>query len=80
MNKQPVGFAVASIFVSGILVMVLGFSKDEFDNTIEVSKNGPIGENKPNNASNEPEKYCLGCGQKLKPNTKFCENCGKKIN
>lgn len=79
MKKQPVGFAVASIFISGILAMVLGFSKDEFDNSVEVSPNGPIGENKSNNTSNEPERYCLGCGQKLKPNTQFCENCGKKV-
>ena len=79
MKKQPVGFAIASIFISKILILVLGFSKDEFYNTIEVSPNGPIGENKPNNASNEPEKYCLGCGKKLKPNTQFCENCGKKV-
>ena len=25
--------------------------------------------------SNEPEKYCLGCGCKLKAGTKFCEKC-----
>ena len=25
------------------------------------------------------EKYCLGCGVKLKPNAKFCDNCGKKV-
>lgn len=80
MKKSPVGFGVAGIFISGILVMVLGFSKNEFDNSIAVSPNGPIGADEANsNKSNEPERYCLGCGQKLKPNTKFCENCGNKI-
>ena len=78
-KKEPTGFAIASIFISRILIIILGFSKDEFDKNIEVSKNGPVGENKSNNTTNELEKYCLGCGQKLKPNTKFCENCGKKV-
>lgn len=78
MKKPPVGFGVAAIFVSTILVMVLGFSKDEFDNSIAVSPNGPIGAEKEPNTT-EPERYCLGCGQKLKSNTQFCENCGKKI-
>lgn len=79
MKKSPVGFGVAAIFVSGILAIVLGFSKDEYDSSIPVSPNGPIGDNESNNTSNEPERYCLGCGQKLKPNTQFCENCGKKV-
>ena len=80
MKKSPVGFGVAAVFVSPILAMVLGFSKDEFDNSIPVSPNGPIGEDVINsNSSNEPERYCLGCGQKLRPNTQFCENCGKKV-
>lgn len=80
MKKSPVGFGVAAIFVSPILAMVLGYSKDEFDNSIPVSPNGPIGENVANNASqNELERYCLGCGQKLRPSTIFCENCGKKV-
>lgn len=79
MKKESIGYAIASIFISKILILVLGFSKDEFDNSILVSPNGPIGDNKQNNTSNNPERYCLGCGQKLKPNTQFCENCGKKV-
>jgi len=80
MKKSPVGFGVAAIFVAPILAMVLGFSKDEFDNSIPVSPNGPIEEKGKNNtSSSEPERYCLGCGQKLKPNNQFCENCGKKV-
>lgn len=81
MKKTPVGFGVAAIFVSSILVMVLGFSKDEFDNSIPVSPNGPIGESKEsnNNTNTVPERYCLKCGQKLSANTQFCQNCGNKV-
>ena len=79
MKQQPVVFAVASIFVAPIKNMVLGFSsKYTYDKSIEVSPNGPIGDNK-KNTSNEPEKYCLGCGCKVKPGTKFCEKCGTEI-
>ena len=46
----------------------------QFDNTISVSPNGPFGSENTNT-----EKYCLGCGVKLKPNAKFCDNCGKKV-
>ena len=79
MKQQPVGFAVASIFVAPIITMVLGFSnKYIYDKYIEVSPNGPIGDNK-EATSNEPEKYCLGCGCKVKPGTKFCEKCGTEV-
>lgn len=78
MKQQPVGFAVASIFVAPIITMVLGFSsKYTYDNTIVVSPNGPIGDVNSENANKE--KYCLGCGVKLKSDVKFCENCGKKV-
>ena len=78
MKQQPMGFAVASIFVAPIITMVLGFSsKYTYDNTIVVSPNGPIGDVNSENA--DKEKYCLGCGVKLKSDVKFCENCGKKV-
>ena len=78
MKQQPIGFAVASIFVAPIITMVLGFSsKYTYDNTIVVSPNGPIGDVNSENA--DKEKYCLGCGVKLKSDVKFCENCGKKV-
>lgn len=81
MKKSPVGFGVAGIFVAPILVMILGMSKNyEYDNSVAVSPNGPIGEEKSNNNQNyTPERYCLGCGQKLSSNSQFCENCGKKV-
>lgn len=81
MHKQPVGIAVAGTLVSGIMVPVLGLSKNfEYDSSVEVSPNGPIGDNKnSSNSTATPERFCLGCGQKLKPNSVFCENCGKKV-
>lgn len=81
MHKSPVGIAVAGTLVSGIMVPVLALSKNyEYDSSVAVSPNGPIGEDKSTtNNTSTPERFCLGCGQKLKPNTSFCENCGKKV-
>ena len=60
---------------SPIVAMVLGLSNSyKLDNTISVSPNVPFGSENTNT-----EKYCLGCGVKLKPNAKFCDNCGKKV-
>jgi len=42
MNKSEVAFGVLGIFFSGILVMILGLSKDKYDSSIVVSPNGPI--------------------------------------
>ena len=81
MKQQPIGFGVAGALVGPITTMILGFSdKYTYDSSIEVSPNGPIGDSDTKTStSNEPEKYCLGCGCKLKPGTKFCERCGKEV-
>lgn len=42
MNKSEVAFGVLGIFFSGILVMILGLSKDKYDSSVVVSPNGPI--------------------------------------
>lgn len=80
MNKEPMGIAIAGVFVPGIMIPVLGLSKSyEYDSSVAVSPNGPIGDNKETSRTQEPERFCLGCGQKLKPKSLFCENCGKKV-
>ena len=83
MHKQPVGIAIAGTLVSGIMIPVLGLSKNyQYDSSVAVSPNGPIGDNNSsssNTSTSVPERFCLGCGQKLKPNSLFCENCGKKV-
>lgn len=80
MHKEPVGIAILGTLFSGIMIPVLGLSKNfVYDSSVAVSPNGPIGDNKTNNTSKEPEKFCLGCGQKLKANAAFCENCGKRV-
>ena len=59
-----------------IMIIIFGFSdKYVYDNNIEVNPTGPINDN----TNNSSEKYCLGCGIKLKKDAKFCENCGKKV-
>lgn len=80
MHKEPIGIAIAGTFVSGIMVPILGLSKTyEYDSSVAVSPNGPIGDNKDSANTESPERFCLGCGKKLKPNSLFCENCGKKV-
>lgn len=79
MHKDPITTGVLGIFFSYVMILILGFSSNyQYDETAEVSPNGIFGDNK-NNTNNEPVKYCLGCGTKLKPNSSFCENCGKKV-
>ena len=78
-NKNPIEYAILAIFFAPIMVMILGFTKNAtYDSNIEVSPNGPVGDSTIS-SSNEPERFCLGCGRKLKPNAKFCENCGKEV-
>lgn len=81
MHKNPVSTAILGTLFSGIMIPVLGLSKSyEYDSSVAVSPNGPIGEdNTSSNNNTAPERFCLGCGQKLKPNSAFCENCGKKV-
>jgi len=82
MHKDPIGIAIGGALVPGIMILILGLSKNyQYDSSIAVSPNGPIGDTtkEANNNTATPERFCLGCGQKLKPNTSFCENCGKKI-
>ena len=80
-KKDPTTYGVLGIFFPGILAAVLGFSKEaKYDSSVVVSPNGPIDDKKSTNTStSEPERFCLGCGQKLKPGASFCENCGKKV-
>lgn len=79
-KKDPTTYGVLGLFFSGIIAAVLGYSKSmEYDSSVEVSPNGPINSGTPKSTSSEPERFCLGCGKKLKPNTQFCENCGKKV-
>ena len=88
MKQNEVLYGILGIFVPYVAVLILGFSKSiTFDNTIEVSPNGPFGTPKTNNnpmntnvnVNNTPERYCLGCGQKLENNAQFCQNCGRQI-
>ncbi len=90
---KEVGTAILMTIFSAIMYPVVGFSKDyQFDNSVVVSPNGPIGENnvqQPQN--NQPSqnsttdtnsassKFCTNCGTKVVGNEKFCTNCGNKL-
>lgn len=75
MHQNHVTYGVLGMLFSTIIVMILGFSSNySYDSSVDVSPNGPIGDN-----NKQPERFCLGCGCKLKPDSKFCENCGKEV-
>ena len=79
-KKDPIGIAILGALFTPIIEIIMAFSdKYQFDNSIEVSPNGIFNGNIINTTNNEPDKYCLGCGKKLKPNSKFCENCDKQV-
>lgn len=78
MHKETIATAILGTLFPGIMILILGLSKNyTYDNSVIVSPNGPINDTK--NETTNPEKFCLGCGQKLKPNSFFCGNCGKKV-
>ena len=82
MHKEPVGIGIGGAIIPNVMVIVLGLSKNfQYDSSLAVSPNGPIDDSSKSSysATSTPERFCLGCGRKLKPNTIFCENCGKKI-
>lgn len=80
MHKSTVSTAILGTLFSGIMIPIMGLSKDyQYDCSVAVSPNGPIGDDTNTTTSNKPERFCLGCGQKLKPSSAFCENCGKKV-
>ena len=72
---------------SGLNKYGMGFGKDNiFDNNVEVSPNGPIGDdsfsNNTNNNNNsyENNSFCRYCGNKLVNSSNFCPKCGNKVN
>ncbi len=83
MHKDVIPTAILGTLFSRIMIPILGLSKNyHYDSSVAVSPNGPIGDynkNSSTTSTSAPERFCLGCSQKLKPNSLFCENCGKKI-
>ena len=71
-NKNG-GYAVLIFLFEPIMFFVLGLSKsDDYDESIQVSPNGFIG-----NKSSKSIVYCPDCGNEVKQD--YCPNCGKKV-
>lgn len=77
-KKDPTTYGILGMFFMPIMTMVLGFGSAEYDASIPVSPNGPIGNDVASTTASE-ERYCLGCGKRLPSNVKFCQNCGKEV-
>lgn len=91
---KEVGFAILATLFPVIMYPIIAFSNNyQFDQSVEVSPNGPIGDNNNqtssttqntasvnNNSENtENSRFCTKCGTKTKGNEKFCTNCGNKL-
>lgn len=87
-HKDTVMAVLMTIFPF-IMIPIMGFSSEYvFDDSVEVSLNGPIqGENvksKQKQAENDFNyqkrvNYCGNCGGKIDCDVKYCPHCGKEI-
>jgi hypothetical protein len=84
--NKGIGFAICATIFSQICILILGFSKWEYDSSVIVSENGILDglnkntKNDTTNYSNENNSlYCSECGNILVTDAKFCTRCGKKI-
>ena len=81
---KDTGFAILTTLFSGIMIPIIGFSKNyQFDNSVDVSDMGPFG-NTTNNTytekeSHEAKKFCPNCGKPVDEENQFCKNCGTKL-
>lgn len=74
--NQSAGYGVLIMFFEPIMFYILGLSKSyEYDENIEVSKNGIFGFTK----ENEVNVFCPECGAQGKASDIYCNNCGKKM-
>lgn len=89
-GKNEKTYGILAIFFSGILVLILGFSKSvTFDNTVAVSPNGPFGEGKTdatnstnsttNNVNTNVNTINNTTTTTTATTTKVCSNCGQPI-
>lgn len=89
---QGTGFAILMTLFPFVLIPMIGFSNHyQFDHSVAVSENGPIGSsnlgndhssNFSNNQSNHDNgnvQFCPNCGKRLDEKSKYCGNCGKEI-
>ena len=87
---KDTGFAVLITLFSGIMIPIIGFSKNyQFDNSEEVSDIGPFGKTTTNTNTNnttntetnseKTKKFCPNCGNPVEEENEFCKNCGEKL-
>ena len=74
--NQSAGYGVLIMFFEPIMFYILGLSKSyEYDESVEVSKNGVFGFKK----ENEVNVFCPECGTQGRSSDIYCNNCGKKM-
>jgi ribosomal protein S27AE len=88
-HKEPVQYGVLGLLFGGIMVMIMGYSKDmQYDSSVIVSENGPIDANKTNNNTNtsnnnysytNTDNNTQDNGNVVPRVNKYCPNCGTEV-
>lgn len=87
---KGVGFAVAMTFLPIIMIPIMGFSSNfQYDATVSVSENGPIGDNNDSNNQNNSSNYQNNSSNYTETNNttnnsynqpQYCQYCGTQVN
>jgi len=84
-------FAIGLVLLGPVFYMILGFDKSKYvgkkpmDDFVlnffnqKTSNNNQKSAASTNVKSDEPAKFCSGCGTKLSEDDKFCPSCGKNL-
>ena len=89
---KGISFSILTTIFTFVMIPIAGFSKSyQFDGSVMVSENGPIGDAKQNNSytgteykreenfGNNDVNYCQHCGGQIKNGAKYCSHCGTEI-
>ncbi len=93
-HQDSAGFIVLLVLLPIVGYPMLAFSdKYQYDSDVEVNPNGFLGGSVANNnaapkadttaktgTASKNTKFCTNCGTKVNKDVKFCTNCGTKLN